>query len=85
MKICQSCHEAAEITIPKPDKRDKENIEEIEELSSKQKKLRNDIESTSDEKSQNMLKNERKNHSENYKNATTTERNRKTKRPTRIY
>ena len=56
----QSCHEAAEITIPKPDKRGKENIKEIEELSSKQKKILNDIESTSDEKSGNMLKNERK-------------------------
>ena len=35
MKMCKSCHEASEITIPKPDKRGKENIEEIEELSSK--------------------------------------------------
>ena len=60
MKICQSCHEAAEITIPKPNKRGKENIEEIEELASKQEKLRNDIESKLDEKSRNMLKNERK-------------------------
>ena len=61
MKICQSCHEAAEITIHKSDKRGKENIKEIEELSSKQKKrIRNDFESTSDEKSWNILNNERK-------------------------
>ena len=59
-RICQACHEAAETTIPKPDKRGNFDIKEIEELSSKQKKLKNDIESTSDENRRKTLKKERK-------------------------
>jgi len=59
-KICNACHEAAEITIPKPDIKGKENIKEIEELSLKQRKIRNDIESTSDEKLRNILKQDRR-------------------------
>ena len=59
-KICRACHEAAELIIPKPDKNGIDNIKEVEELSSKQKKLRNDIESSADFNTRKVLKKERK-------------------------